>query len=113
MVLEAIRYTVIDFGVAYGHRTPQEQQELYAQGRTKPGQIVTHLDGITKLSKHNAYPSNAVDIYPYYGGKAQWGDLQAYHYLAGLILGIAKTKEIELEWGGFWKNFKDYPHFQR
>jgi hypothetical protein len=31
----------IDFSVACGHRTWAEQAELYAQGRTKPGRIVT------------------------------------------------------------------------
>lgn len=112
VIQRAIKVTVIDFGIAFGHRTIEEQQSLYAQGRTQPGNIVTYVDGINKLSKHNHSPSLAVDIYPYYEGKAQWNDLKAYHYLAGLILGIASERDIKLEWGGFWSTWKDMPHFQ-
>lgn len=28
------------------------------------------------------------------------------------ILEIARKQKITLEWGGNWKKFKDYPHFE-
>ena len=39
--------------VISGHRTYEEQNDLYAQGRTKPGQIVTKAKGgqITTISR--------------------------------------------------------------
>ena len=63
VIEEAIKYSPIDFGVSHGHRSPEEQNELYQKGRTQPGDIVTYLDGYNKKSKHNESPSHAVDIY--------------------------------------------------
>ena len=40
--------------VTEARRTTERQQELYAQGRTKPGSIVTWLDGVNTISKHQA-----------------------------------------------------------
>ena len=117
--LLAIERTNIDFGIACGHRSVKEQQALYAQGRTKSGDIVTHVDGINKKSKHNAYPSNAVDIYAW-TGKASW-DQKELCYLAGLIMACAKELNVSLRWGGNWdqdgqiitdQNFIDLPHFE-
>ena len=38
--------------VTDGIRTAEHQNELYAQGRWKPGNIVTHADGYKKKSNH-------------------------------------------------------------
>ena len=35
-----------------GRRSLKRQQDLHAQGRTKPGDIVTDADGVSKRSKH-------------------------------------------------------------
>lgn len=43
-------------------RSVQEQQRLYAQGRTAPGKVVTWVDGIKKKSNHNFYPARAFDV---------------------------------------------------
>ena len=40
--------------VVEGVRTTKRQQEHYAKGRTKPGKIVTHADGVRKKSDHQA-----------------------------------------------------------
>jgi len=58
---EAIRF--IDFTVVCGHRSDDEQDELYAQGRTAPGRIITHKRGGESI--HNTYPSRALDFAPY------------------------------------------------
>lgn len=120
VLMRAIEITEIDFGVAFGHRSVEEQQRLYAIGRTEPGHIVTYLDGVNKKSKHNEDPSQAVDVYAYVNGKAVWTE-RYLCYLAGLFQAVAKDKNIELTWGGNWDrdgeiasdhNFIDMPHFQ-
>ena len=79
-----------------GYRSEERQAELYAQGRTKPGEIVTNAK--PGQSKHNQFPSHAVDLdSPTPGGLRYAGELAAM---------------VGLEWGGNWKSFKDYPHFQ-
>ena len=54
------------------HRTVAEQQRLYSQGRTTKGNIVTWVDGVTKKSNHNYYPSKAIDVAVVIGGKVSW-----------------------------------------
>jgi peptidoglycan L-alanyl-D-glutamate endopeptidase CwlK len=107
----SLELSAIDFGVSHGHRSPEEQKEIFAQGRTKPGKIVTYCDGFDKLSKHNHLPSLAVDVYAWVDGRASWDD-EHLSYLAGVILTVAKQKGVNLFWGGHWKNFKDRPHFE-
>lgn len=38
--------------ICQGLRTVAQQQELFAQGRTKPGKRVTNCDGVVKKSRH-------------------------------------------------------------
>jgi len=87
------------------YRPPERQKELYAQGRTVPGNIVTQNDGIKKLSEHNHYPARAFDVGVFYG-KTYLTDDKYYMPLGDLCYGLC------LIWGGAWKTFKDYPHFQ-
>ena len=115
----AIEITDIDFGIACGRRTVQEQIKLYEQKKSQ-------LDGITKKSKHNYEPSRAVDIFAYVDGKANYSE-KNMAYLAGVILTVAKqlyrkgriTHQIRCggNWG-VWRNGMDYhgfidlPHFE-
>lgn len=87
------------------HRSVEEQQALYAQGRTKPGQIVTQVDGVQQKSKHNYLPARAVDVAVVVGGKVTW-DPEAYAPLGPL------AERHGLVWGGSWKTLKDYPHLE-
>lgn len=96
-----------------GLRTTARQQELYAQGRTTPGKIVTNCDGIINRSNHQARTSPdglqwgcAVDCCflgqdPYlekYGAHIQiW---QAYG---------ANLEAVGLKWGGRFHSV-DMPH---
>lgn len=106
-----------DCTVIFGHRTPEEQQALYAQGRTKPGRIVTYKDGVTKLSKHNEYPALAVDVTPY---PIVWADTNRMYYFAGVVMATARRLGLRVRWGGDWDNdtltsderFVDLPHFE-
>ena len=108
---EAIKHT--DFTVLYGTRTVAEQQALYAQGRTKPGPIVTNKDGVNKKSKHNYLPSLAVDIAPWKSGKGiDWDDIDRFKELAVVVKKAADTVGVAIQWGGDWKTFKDWPHWE-
>lgn len=103
-----------DCTIVSGHRTPKEQLKLYKQGRTTPGNIVTYKDGTNKKSKHNEYPSDAVDVVPY---PIDWKDTDRMREFAGFVLGVATMLKAygaidsEITWGGSWE-MKDYPHYQ-
>lgn len=108
----------IDCTVIYGHRTPEEQFELFKKGREKvdgwwtvvdKSKVVTNLDGTTKKSKHNYFPSKAVDVVPY---PINWNDINSFKLLASVIKRKALELGIDVEWGGDWKYLKDYPHWQ-
>lgn len=107
---EAVRSTVFsgyEILVTQGWRAPAYQEELYAQGRTKPGKIVTHLRGIGKNpSKHCL--GLAFDI-------CFIKDKKAYYPPANDKL-WANAAEIArkcgLTAGYFWTDFKDSPHFE-
>jgi len=105
-----IRY--FDCTVVSGNRTAEEQQALYAKGRTEPGDIVTHKDGVNSKSRHQS--GNAVDVVPY---PEMWSDENKSIEFGGFVMGIhtmlkeqGKIKS-EIEWGyQLWG--WDMPHFQ-
>jgi peptidoglycan L-alanyl-D-glutamate endopeptidase CwlK len=82
-------------------RTYAEQDELFAQGRTKPGRIVTNARG--GFSNHNF--GIAFDVGVFEG--ASYLD-ESPKYKAVGALGM----DMGLEWGGNWKTIVDEPHFQ-
>lgn len=111
---EAIKNTPVDFTITDGVRTVKEQQALYTKGRTKPGNIVTHCDGIRKKSNHQPKADGfgyAVDLYPYMNGSVQVNAVKELKIIANHILNTAKDLGINIEWGGNWR-MKDYPHFE-
>ena len=90
-------------------RSVEEQQRLYAQGRTAPGKVVTWVDGIKKKSNHNFYPARAFDVAVDIDPDVQkvvvsWDD-PLYLPLIELcqILGLVS--------GGSWKR-ADLPHVE-
>lgn len=111
---QAIKNTPIDFTITEGVRTVERQQELYAQGRTKPGYIVTNADGIKIKSNHQVKSDGygyAVDLYPYINGKVDVNAVKELKVIADHICKVANSLNIPIEWGGNWK-MKDYPHFE-
>lgn len=87
--------------ITEGFRTKEHQDELYAQGRTKPGKIVTNSKGSNYASQHMW--GIAFDIAIKYKK-----DL----YDPATIKKVAKiAKGIGLGWGGDWKSIVDTPHF--
>ena len=91
----------ITIKVISGLRTYDEQNDLYAQGRTKPGRIVTNARG--GFSNHNF--GIAFDVGVFEG--SQYLD-ESPKYKAVGVLGM----DLGLEWGGNWKTIQDEPHFQ-
>lgn len=90
-----------DVRVVQGLRTYEEQNALYAQGRTKPGKRVTNAIG--GQSNHNF--GLAVDLCPFTDGKPNWNDTNGFRAIG------REAKALGLEWGGDWK-FVDMPHVQ-
>jgi len=68
-------------------------------------------------SKHNCYPSKAVDVTPY---PLEWKDINRMYYFAGYVRAKAEDLGIKIICGIDWDNdtevddqsFNDYPHFQ-
>lgn len=86
------------------YRTVAEQDALYAQGRTKPGNKVTNAPGSTYSSYHQW--GTAFDIYRI-DGQGAYNEAGNFFGRVGAI-GVS----IGLEWGGNWKSPVDKPHFQ-
>lgn len=95
---EAIKW--YDFSVLVGHRGAEEQNDAFDSGRSK----LKWPD-----SRHNKVPSRAVDIAPY---PIDWKNEKEFHYLAGLVMGIAISRGVRLRWGGRWTSLNDLPHFE-
>lgn len=92
-------------------RSIEAQNQLYAKGRTDPGNIVTYAQG--GESYHNY--GLAID----YALKSRSGSLiwDRSHDMNGNGKGdwaevASIAKSLGFEWGGDWENFKDYPHLQ-
>lgn len=95
----------VPFTVAQGLRTIEEQEALYAQGRTTAGPIVTWTMNSRHLSGH------AVDLAVIIGGK-YITDPQAYDILADVMLRTAAQLQIPIVWGGTFRPNPDRPHFE-
>ena len=112
LLLNAIQYTAIDFGIPKdgGLRTAERQNEIFASGASQK-------DGYVKISYHQT--GKAFDIVCYSSGSVTWDKIY-YYMVAGVILGTAKAMGINLVWGGNWDNdtdlkdqsFMDLGHFQ-
>lgn len=98
---EIMRKAGIDFIVTSTRRTQAEQDALYAQGRTVPGEIVTW----TRRSKH--IEGKAFDIVIMENEKPDWKITNPKWTKAGEI-----GEMIGLIWGGSWKGKPDFSHFQ-
>lgn len=101
-----------DAQVISGNRTYAEQDRLYAQGRTRPGAVVTNARG--GYSNHNF--GVAVDYGIFRDGKYLDGGTGEEKRLAERvhreIAKAAKDAGVPTEWGGDWRSFKDYPHHE-
>jgi peptidoglycan L-alanyl-D-glutamate endopeptidase CwlK len=103
-----------DILVIEGLRTQERQDDLYAQGRTKPGKVITW----TKNSKH--IDGKAVDVVMLKNGAIDWNDAKAFEDLGRIMVDTAKQLGVKLRWGYDWdsdgvlreKGENDGPHFE-
>ncbi|SHG09104.1 M15 family metallopeptidase [Ornithinibacillus halophilus] len=97
--------------ITEGLRSVERQNKLYEQGRSTEGNIVTYAKGGESYHNYGLaidfvlidHTGNKTWDYTYDGngnGEIDWFEV-------GEI-----AKELGFEWGGDWKNFKDYPHLE-
>jgi peptidoglycan LD-endopeptidase CwlK len=91
----------ITIKIISGLRTYEEQNALFAQGRTKAGKIVTNARG--GFSNHNFGIAFDIGVFD---GSSYIPESPRYKAVGAL------GTELGLEWGGNWKTIKDEPHFQ-
>ncbi|MCD1654713.1 M15 family metallopeptidase [Treponema zuelzerae] len=107
-------------------RTTEEQQALFAQGRKDLAEVnrlraiaglgtlpekenrytVTNADGIQNRSRHQS--GKALDVVPLEGGRAVWPPATDPRWQ--VIANVFKARGFA--WGGDWKDYPDYPHYQ-
>ena len=97
-----------DCTVLCGHRSKSDQDEAVRAGNSKLA---------WPNSKHNAYPSKAVDVVPF---PIDWQDTSRFYHFAGFVLATAIKLGIKVRFGGDWngdlqfrdEKFKDLPHWE-
>lgn len=105
----------LPFHLFMGLRTFEDQDELYAQGRTKPGKIVTNARGGDSLHNYGLAADYVLDGMLEKPG-IQWSweiraDLNKDNKNDWLQMAeIAQATGLEA--GYFWKRFPDAPHVQ-
>lgn len=126
LMKKAISDSPYDFKIVQGLRTAEYQNSLYQQGRTRPGKIVTKLDGYNRKSNHQAKADgygHAVDIAVcgYYDGNgnyvksttdAEMFDNRKLVEISRHVKAVAKEMGMEIVWGGDWKTLYDTPHYE-
>ena len=92
--------------ITESYRSPERQDELFEQGRSKPGPIVTYKRG--GESNHNKRPTPALDVaFLLADGSVSWSGL-----LLSKFARLMKAADARVRWGGDWPKFKDFPHFE-
>ena len=111
-LLRLLMETVVedrDCTILDGHRGQTAQDRLFAEGRSKVQ---------FPNSKHNAYPSKAVDAAPW--PLPDWEDRDAFVRFGGYVEARADALGIRIRWGGDWdgdgsmadQTFDDLVHFE-
>lgn len=116
VVNRAIQLTTQDFSVLCGVRTKAEQADLYAQGRTKPGRIVTWTMNSRHIPQADGF-GHAVDLVPY---PLEWNNAAAFDAIMVAMMRAAQELRIEIRCGADWdgdgipheRGEIDRPHFE-
>jgi peptidoglycan L-alanyl-D-glutamate endopeptidase CwlK len=107
-----IRY--FDHTVIEGHRNEEKQNKAFEEGKSKLRY---------PKSKHNSYPSMAVDAVPY---PIDWNDVNRMRFFAGFVVAVGRmmydmgATEHLVRTGFDWDSdtelkdtrFQDGPHFE-
>jgi len=116
VVTRAIEISPCDFMVIEGVRTPERQAQLYAQGRTKPGNKVTWTLKSNHFKQADGF-GHAVDLLP---EPYDWKDPGQFDKVARAMREAGKQLGVKIRWGGDWdqdgrsreKGETDSPHFE-
>ena len=105
VMLEVIKTD--DFTIIEGYRTKEDQDVRFYKGTSRVK---------WPNSKHNVFPSKAIDIWPWPVPRTKDGSLDsdspAWAHLAGVVLEKAEQLGIKLVWGGSWTSIVDKPHWE-
>lgn len=103
---EAVRITPVGIHpfITEGMRSFERSDALYAQGRTKPGKIVTNAPGGSSMHNYGLAIDFVIQLLP----------SKKLHWLvdANWMKVVAVFKKHGFVWGGDFKSIKDYPHFE-
>lgn len=94
----AIKVSTVEFIVTEGIRTIQRQEELL-KARATTTMNSRHLTG------------HAIDVAAIVNNKADWHP-QLYFHIADAFFAQSAILQIPIVWGGNWRTFKDYVHFE-
>lgn len=86
--------------IVEGYRTIERQNELYAQGRTKPGRVVTNAKGGESYHNFGVAVDFVFEKHGYDAPEELWQ-----------VLGDV-GEGLGFEWGGRWTIFQDRPHLE-
>jgi len=93
----------IEVRITQSLRTFSEQDKLFAQGRSAPGQKVTNARGGESLHNYGL----AFDYVLIINGEVSWNVDSNWTKVAETF------KKQGFSWGGEWKSIKDYPHLEK
>jgi peptidoglycan LD-endopeptidase CwlK len=98
-----LSYGIMDLTVPpYGGlRTIDDQRALVAKGASQT------LNSLHRVQSTGF--GHAIDLVPY---PVNWDDVFRFALMGSLMFRAANEIGMPLEWGGHWRTFKDYPHFQ-
>ncbi|MDR1019035.1 MAG: M15 family metallopeptidase [Lachnospiraceae bacterium] len=98
--------------ISEGYRSFDEQNAIYAKGRTKPGPIATKAKGGQSIHNYGM----AFDIVLVINGKdiswdtkKDWDNDKKSDWMEV----VEYLKKHGWSWGGDWTSFKDMPHFDK
>jgi peptidoglycan L-alanyl-D-glutamate endopeptidase CwlK len=100
--LALCRSNGLDILITCTYRSPEEQNELYAYGRTKPGPKRTNARGGQSAHQWRT----AIDFCVMVNGKPDWDDLALYKKAGAL------AKQVGFEYAGEWRSFREFCHIQ-
>ena len=116
VVIRASGYLPFDVCVVEGLRTLTRQKQLYAQGRSAPGKIVTWTLNSKHLPQGDG-TGHAVDLCAQIGAALDWTKCDQ---IAKAMFQAAEELGVKIRWGKDWnqngrpgeKGETDSPHFE-
>lgn len=93
------------FMVVYGIRTLEAEKQAVASGHS----TTMHSRHLPQAGQHGL--ACAVDLAALTNGHINWTDI-AYPAIAAQVKAAALALHIPIQWGGDWKSFKDWGHFE-